>query len=242
LRKARSVSGDRRQCAGPISVHSRESGNPGAEKLDQRSRFRASARIFELYANAACGWAERCHSVPSPHVGEGQGYNRHGIFCYRRPTNAAPSVLASWVFAQEYLCARCFIATPLPVPPPHGGREPCGTRLRNSLLRSLRYVHALALPRGRTELTGDSNSSHLALVSRRHTFGLWHEVRSSGLSLVRHPNLRPRISRHLWPDRHACKHCDASPPDRAIALLSMPRHCLRRAQRESAARGGWTWK
>jgi hypothetical protein len=169
LRKARSVSGDRRQCAGPISVHSRESGNPGAEKLDQRSRFRASARIFELYANAACGWAERCHSVPSPHVGEGQGYNRHGIFCYRRPTNAAPSVLASWVFAQEYLCARCFIATPLPVPPPHGGREPCGTHLRNSLLCNLRCVHALArkwgprakrndlsktgspLPRGRTE-------------------------------------------------------------------------------------------
>src|SRR5437867_2214314 len=29
----------------------------------------------------ACGWAEQCHSVPSPHVGEGQGggYNTHRI-------------------------------------------------------------------------------------------------------------------------------------------------------------------
>src|SRR5207237_2560646 len=28
--------------------------------------------------------------------------------------------------------ARCLIATPLPVPPPQGGREPCGTHLRHS--------------------------------------------------------------------------------------------------------------
>jgi hypothetical protein len=29
-------------------------------------------------------------------------------------------------------CLQCSIATPLPVPPPQGGREPCGTHLRIS--------------------------------------------------------------------------------------------------------------
>src|SRR5262245_17687810 len=28
--------------------------------------------------------------------------------------------------------AQCLVATPLPVPPPQGGREPCGAHLRNS--------------------------------------------------------------------------------------------------------------
>src|SRR5882724_12215985 len=58
--------------------------------------------------------------------------------------------------------------TPLPVPPPHGGRERCGTALphlsRCIPVRVKTCVHALALPRGRTELGGDSNSSHLAPI------------------------------------------------------------------------------
>src|SRR6266404_563386 len=36
--------------------------------------------------------------------------------------------------AQDLLRTVCFVATPLPVSPPHGGRERCGTHLRNSRL------------------------------------------------------------------------------------------------------------
>src|SRR5882762_8888619 len=48
----------------------------------------------------ACGWAERCHIVPSPHAGEGQGggYNRHGIFLLSETQRMLPRFLG--------LCAR----------------------------------------------------------------------------------------------------------------------------------------
>jgi hypothetical protein len=46
-----------------------------------------------------------------------------------------------------------FVTTPLPVPPPQGGREPWGPHLRNSRSafadRLQRCVHALALAQGR---------------------------------------------------------------------------------------------
>src|SRR5262249_32790955 len=52
-----------------------------------------------------CGWAERCHSVPSPLVGEGQGegYNKHCV-CF------TSEAAASWVCARvQALCSvlRC---------------------------------------------------------------------------------------------------------------------------------------
>src|SRR5262249_34698997 len=72
-------------------------------------------------------WAEQCHIVPSPLAGEGQGegYNTHCVSLLSRvPTN---SVLES-----KIALATVFVATPLPVPPPQGGRERCGAHLRNS--------------------------------------------------------------------------------------------------------------
>src|SRR5438552_13876285 len=37
-----------------------------------------------------------------------------------------------WSARRISFARAAFIATPLPVPPPQGGREPCGTHLRNS--------------------------------------------------------------------------------------------------------------
>src|SRR4051794_25255524 len=52
------------------------------------------------------------------------------------------------VCSEDWLRARRFIATPLPVPPPQGGREPGGTHLRTShnvpVGRLPGCVHALA--------------------------------------------------------------------------------------------------
>src|SRR5258705_11668898 len=45
----------------------------------------------------ACGWAERRNSVPSPHVGEGQGGGTTGTasVCYADPTNIRSRFLSS---------------------------------------------------------------------------------------------------------------------------------------------------
>src|SRR5215831_3268204 len=81
-----------------------------------------------------CGWAERCHSVPSPLVGEGQGegYNKYSICFASEVQHIQPATVLGSVHGSK-LYALCFVATPLPVPPPQGGREPCGAHLRNSL-------------------------------------------------------------------------------------------------------------
>src|SRR5882724_12828286 len=100
----------------------------------------------------ACQWAERCHSVPSPHVGEGQGggYSKQRP-CLRSETQSPHSRYLEP--AQDMLRTVCFVATPLPVPPPHGGREPCGTHLRNS--RPAQF-EICACPRARAGTTGES--------------------------------------------------------------------------------------
>src|SRR5262249_14577728 len=53
--------------------------------------------------------------------------------------------------ARDRLLARRFAATPLPVPPPQGGREPCGAHLRNSrpvqLVTSVRPRRRMAMMR-----------------------------------------------------------------------------------------------
>src|SRR5262249_41023581 len=117
-----------------------------------------------------CGWAERCHSVPSPLVGEGQGegYNKHSICFASQVQHMQPAAVLGSVHGSK-LSALCVVATPLPVPPPQGGREPWGAHLRNSrnapAAHFQRCVHALARKRGRTELRGDSSSAHLALAA-----------------------------------------------------------------------------
>src|SRR5262252_6568373 len=72
--------------------------------------------------------AEQCHSVPSLHAGEGQGggYNMHCI-CFISTMQLA--VIREFVQG-DLPCP--LSPTPLPVPPPHGGRGPCGTRRRSS--------------------------------------------------------------------------------------------------------------
>src|SRR5215510_7592529 len=72
-------------------------------------------------------------SLPPCGGGTGRGVQPAlHLFVIAGPTNGGSNVLATWVFAPEYLRARRLIATPLPVPPPQGGRERCGTHLRNS--------------------------------------------------------------------------------------------------------------
>src|SRR5689334_802872 len=78
-----------------------------------------------------CVVAEQCHNVPSPLVGEGQGegWPRSTERNARRAELRNDNGLnLSNVLRRE--CRAC--RTPLPVPPPQGGREPCGARLRNS--------------------------------------------------------------------------------------------------------------
>src|SRR5215510_12225656 len=71
---------------------------------------------------------EQCHSVPSPLVGEGQG---GGVAIAHRARSCFRSIGAAFVGCRigNNRCACC---TPLPVPPPQGGRERCGAHLRNS--------------------------------------------------------------------------------------------------------------
>src|SRR5262245_58761962 len=66
-------------------------------------------------------------AFPPPFCGGGTG----------RGSEQAPNLFVVWsassrVSAQHSLRAGRLITTPLPVPPPQGGREPCGPRLRAS--------------------------------------------------------------------------------------------------------------
>src|SRR5437868_14534645 len=73
-----------------------------------------------------------CPTVPSPLVGEGQEWGRTrtvSVSC-SDPMNASQPPFASlWT---KRASRSVFVATPLPVPPPQGGRERCGTTLPNS--------------------------------------------------------------------------------------------------------------
>src|SRR6266850_3906419 len=75
-----------------------------------------------IYVNAACGRAEQCHRVPSPLVGEGQGegFNTNCLRFIPVIRQMQPAVVLELVYEPR---ARCFVATPLPVPPPQGGRD-----------------------------------------------------------------------------------------------------------------------
>src|SRR5262245_26738940 len=74
-----------------------------------------------MYANAACGWAERCHSVPSPLVGEGQGggCNTHGPLFHICDPQMQPTVVLESV--HETSLAVGALSPPLSLSLPHKG-------------------------------------------------------------------------------------------------------------------------
>src|SRR5438876_6508913 len=82
---------------------------------------------------------EQCHSVPSPLAGEGQGggYNRDEA-CFQCDVDKNSSRCFSYFGLHGGLASRARRLLPPPslsLPPcgaPQGGREPCGTHLRNS--------------------------------------------------------------------------------------------------------------
>src|SRR5215510_2461153 len=75
------------------------------------------------------------HTVPSPPAGEGQGggCNKHcGGFQTDTGKGSAQTLSISDVYDRKQRRARYSNSTPLPVPPPQGGRERCGTAVRTS--------------------------------------------------------------------------------------------------------------
>src|SRR5258705_13710965 len=77
-----------------------------------------------MYANAACGWAEQCHIVPSPPRGggTGRGVEHALLFDTCDPTNAASN--SSRVCRRGEPRARCFVPPPsLSLPHKGGGNR-----------------------------------------------------------------------------------------------------------------------
>src|SRR5262245_31051405 len=101
-----------------------------------------------------CGWAERCHVVPSPLVGEGQGggYNTHYL-CFVSAAQQMQACCRYRVFLHRTNFALVPCRHPSPCPSPTRGEGTvwhapshlmpcaCGTFQRS--------VHALAPARGR---------------------------------------------------------------------------------------------
>src|SRR5262245_46433964 len=75
-----------------------------------------------------CRSDERCHIVPSPLAGR----DREGGATSTEVAVNPMSILNVEATTSKEHPRRCLVATPLPVPPPQGGREPCGVRPRNS--------------------------------------------------------------------------------------------------------------
>src|SRR5215471_13935761 len=85
-------------------------------------------------------------SLPPCGGGTGRGVAAFGSY----PRSASPHAARSPFCGREESRLQCFVATPLPVPPPQGGREPCGAHLRTShdMPCVQRCVHALVRRRG----------------------------------------------------------------------------------------------
>src|SRR5919198_3785710 len=103
-----------------------------------------------MYASGVCGWAEQCHSVPSPLVGEGQGegYNTHGICFMLWPINAASHRLR--VCGGDEPRAQCS-SPPLSLSLPHkgGGNRGARTFATHAMCPRTNFqrcVHALGDP------------------------------------------------------------------------------------------------
>src|SRR6266446_8560280 len=97
-----------------------------------------------------------CHTVPSPHVGEGQGEGwRQGTRCEANPVQVR-DIESAVIESRIGDTGRCLLyPPPCPSPTwgPHGGRERCGTALPigkpGIRVCARRCGHALAFPRGR---------------------------------------------------------------------------------------------
>src|SRR5215470_17149541 len=88
-----------------------------------------------IYANAGkrLGRAVPQRSLPPCGGGTGRGVQQaQRLFPIRYRTNAAPRFLIFRNLSAETASRTVPCRHPLPVPPPQGGREPCGTHLRNS--------------------------------------------------------------------------------------------------------------
>jgi hypothetical protein len=93
-------------------------------------------------------------SLPPCGGGTGRGVQQRCFWFVSTIRQVTPNAAGRRSRVGEESRLQCFVATPLPVPPPQGGREPWGTHLRNSHnvpVGFQRYVPALGLSRGRTE-------------------------------------------------------------------------------------------
>src|SRR6266478_1941849 len=98
----------------------------------------------------ACHWAERCHSVPSPHVGEGQGggYNKQRPVSPIRDSITALSISRTCTGSASH---RVLCRHPSPCPSPTWGEGTvwhAPSQLTTSAIRDV-CMHALAPSRGR---------------------------------------------------------------------------------------------
>src|SRR5689334_10526989 len=102
------------------------------------SRSRTRARCGEM------GRPMPQRSLPPCGGGTGRGVQQRCFGSYRRFDNSRPAAAAFSSRQEPRL--QCFAATPLPVPPPQGAREPCGAHLRTSHDKPCvqRCVHAVA--------------------------------------------------------------------------------------------------
>src|SRR5262245_57192984 len=92
---------------------------------------------------------ERCHSVPSPLAGEGQGGGYHCASVSRlTSTNESELSLSNRMHWPKARCSSPPLSLSLPR---KGGGNRVARTFATLLPRTLRCVHALALPRGRTE-------------------------------------------------------------------------------------------
>src|SRR5262245_48891140 len=97
---------------------------PGHAHMARRKR-ECSARGVKSGATA----------FPPPPCGGGTGrgvQQAQRLFLIRCRTNAAPRLLIFRNLSAETASRTVPCRHPLPVAPPQGGREPCGTHLRNS--------------------------------------------------------------------------------------------------------------
>src|SRR5882672_6552857 len=119
-----------------------------AQKQYVSSR-RALESSLSSYERSTRTWRwtceQTCHSVPSPPAGEGQGggCDKRSYCCqYDAELRSLETLSTSELESNKQLHAQRSNSTPLPVPPPQGGRERCGSHLRNSMLRCLGSVGA----------------------------------------------------------------------------------------------------
>src|SRR5262249_48919581 len=97
-----------------------------------------------------------------------EGYNKYSICFASEVQHIQPATVLGSVHGSK-LYALCFVATPLPVPPPQGGREPCGAHLRNSLNAPAALPEICACPSAFAGTNGECCCAriHISVDERR---------------------------------------------------------------------------